>query len=325
LFGRQRHPTAPAPPTDDGGGIAGDRQLPPGTAAPTPDTAIFRAEAPGSEDGTDGNGFVRDVAYDATSDTFTVDNLGFDGDNVYARGTAVSSLGPYAVYEAAEVYPDSVSGRPINQFTHRAIYGVGDSGNTRFAIVRTGAYVDYGFGGFIYQRDDGVTLPSSGQALYEGVMAGLRDYNGAAGLEYTTADVSIAIDFEDFNDTTGSRGDAVKGAISNRVIYDVDGNDITDTVVARIEADQDIVLNRLPTATFTVAPGVLDDNGEMLGSLQSYYIDNNGQTQIFEEGNFYAVVSGDGADEIVGIVVLETDLDPVATSARETAGFVVYR
>ncbi|WP_425045569.1 hypothetical protein [Primorskyibacter sp. S87] len=311
--------------TDGGTAINGDRSLPPGTASPQPTLGIFRSEPTSTQTGATGNGFATGVSYDSANDTFTVDNLGFDGDNTYSRGTAVSSLGPYAVYEADQQVTDGFSGNPVNQLSHRAIYGVSTSGNSRFAIVRTGAYVDYGFGGFIYQRDNGVTLPSTGQALYNGVMAGMRDFNGAGGLEYTTADIALAIDFDDFNDSTGTRGDAVRGFISNRTIYDASGNDITSTVVSRIEQDNNISLGNIPTAVFTVQPGVLDDNGEMLGTVQSYYTDSSGQTAVFEQGNYYAIVSGNNAEEVVGIVVLESTLDPISSSVRDTSGFVAYR
>ncbi|MCV2887184.1 hypothetical protein [Ruegeria aquimaris] len=310
--------------TDTGNPINSDRTVPPGTASPSPAVGIFRTEATSTDSTYDGNGFASDISYNSTNDTFTVDNLGFDGDNTYSRGSTVGSLGPFAVYEADAQYLDSFDGAPINQFTHRAVYGVSTSGNTQFAIVRTGAYVGYGFGGFIYQRDNSVTLPTTGQAQFSGQLAGLRDYNGTGGLEYTTGDVVIAIDFDDFNDATGTRGDAVRGSISNRRIYDINGNDVTANVISRVNAENNTTLSRIPTATFTVGPGAMDDNGEIIGTLQSYYTDSNGQTQIFEEGNYYAIVSGDNVDEIVGVVVLETTKDPMASSVRETSGFIVY-
>ncbi|MBK8440173.1 MAG: hypothetical protein IPL38_12055 [Rhodobacter sp.] len=60
----------------------------------------------------------------------------------------MASLGPYQVYEAAAVVNDPLTLRPIPQFQHRLIAGVSTSGQTEFAIVRTGAYAGYGFGGF---------------------------------------------------------------------------------------------------------------------------------------------------------------------------------
>ncbi|MDF1715780.1 MAG: hypothetical protein P1U75_03755 [Antarcticimicrobium sp.] len=312
--------------TDTGTGIDSDRTLPPGTPSPGADSAIYRSEPTSEEDAYAGNGYASDISYDSAKDTFTVNNLAFDGDNEYARGTKVSSLASkYAVYEADDLATDPDSSKPISQFRHRAIYGVSRNGRDKFAIVRTGAYVDYGFGGFIYQRDGDVTLPSTGQAIYNGVMAGLRDFNGAGGLEYSTADIEIAIDFDDFDETTGSRGDAVSGVITNRRIFDIDGADITSNVLTRIETSEGITLRSYPTATFKVGPGVMDDNGEILGEVSSYYTDSTGAIQEFETGNYYAIVSGNNAKRIVGVVVLENSVDPIADTVRDTSGFIVYR
>ncbi|WP_417677475.1 hypothetical protein [Pseudodonghicola sp.] len=304
-----------------------DPGTPPDPDTVTPASAIKRSEPTSTETAYIGNGYASNIRYNAKKDTFTVDNLAFDGDNEYSRGTKVRSLSGYNVYEADQQFTDPQNGKPVNQFTHRAIYGVskGGTGRTEFAIVRTGAYADYGFGGFVYQRNEGVTLPNSGQAIYNGVMAGLRDFNGAGGLEYSSADIEIAIDFNDFNASTGGRGDAVSGTISNRKIYDINGKDITSTVLRRIETAEGISLRSYPVATFTVGPGVMDKNGEMLGQVQSFYTDSSGTLRPFEQGKYYAIVSGDKADQIVGVVVLENSVDPVADTVRDTSGFIVYR
>ena len=44
--------------------------------------------------------------------------------------------------------------------------------------------------------------------------------------------------------------------------------------------------------------------------------------ELYEEGTFYAIVSGDSPDEIVGVFVLETR---GAERERDTGGFIVYR
>ena len=50
----------------------------------------------------------------------------------------------------------------------------------------------------------------------------------------------------------------------------------------------------------------------------------------YEAGNYYAVISGDatqgGADEVVGIIVVEAD-DPRSdgVTVRESGGFILYR
>lgn len=315
---------------DTGNPIDSDRTLPPGTAAPSPSTAIFRTEPLNADDG---SGYVASVTRSTNNDTLTVDGLAFDGNNVYTRGNAVSQLGPFAVYEGAETHPDSLTGQPVDQLTHRALYGVSPSGNLEFTIVRTGSYVGYGFGGFIYQRNGTVVLPTSGQATYSGDYAGIRDFNGQSGIEYATGDMSVSIDFDDFNNNGGTSG-AVRGSISNRRVFDINGNDVTQSILDALEAENDLEYTALPTIRFRVGPGALDVNGEITGTLTSSIpvadvgLSAGGGAGVitFEEGTYYAIVSGDNADEILGVVVMENSADPrVGGTVRETGGFIVAR
>ncbi|GAA6174771.1 hypothetical protein [Sulfitobacter pacificus] len=327
--------------TDGGTGTGGDvgdgtgiirEGLPPGTASPAPDSRIVRSEPTEAEGGNLGDGSATGIRYDGDTDVFTVDGLAFDGGNRYARGVNVSSLnGEFAVYEAFQQFPDSSNDELINQFTHRAIYGVSrnldSEGNpqTQFAIVRTGAYIPYGFGGFVYQREGSVELPTGGQAVFNGRSAGLRDYDGSGGLEYSTANVEIAIDFESFNASSGVRGDAVRGTFSNRRVYDVNGADITDTIVGRINAKNDASLGSIPDARFEVGPGVMDANGEIIGNVFSNFVDENGRVREYESGKYYAIVSGDDTNEIVGVLVTENTAELDNVTVRDTSGFIVYR
>jgi len=313
------------PGTDGGGGIVSDRVLPPGTTSPSRSTSIFRREPTEEDGGAVGDGYVADVAYDSGTDTFTVDGLAFDGGNVYSRDDRVGSLGPFAVYEAASTYADDVTGTPISQFGHRALYGVSTSGNTEFAVVRTGAYVPYGYGGFVYQRNGTVTLPTSGQAHYEGDYAAVRDFSGTGGIEYSDGDMVINIDFNDFNE-----GAAVAGQVTNRAIYDINGTDITSDVIDALNVDNESNLTVLPTLVFSVGPNALDANGELTGELTSSFTGSDGAAVAYEEGNYYAVISGDatagGEDEIVGVIVVEaTDPRYEGVTVRETGGFILYR
>jgi hypothetical protein len=309
------------PDEDEGGGGVDGGGLPPGTDNPTAEEGITRYEPLNDE----GGGFVTDVAYDAATDTFSVDNLAFDGDNVYARGDDVATLSDdgravYAVYEANPVEFDE-DGTPIGQFAYRAIYGVSDTTVTvdgeevpasQFAIVRTGSYVDYGFGGFIYERSGGVELPTTGQAAYEGEYAGIRVFNGRGGLEYTSGDVDIAIDFRDFN-----AGSGVQGVISDRAAFDIEGNPIP------LGGEGGLVL---PDLTFEVGPGTVTGDGEMTNGLNSYTVAEGGAVTTYETGSYYAIIGGEGASEVVGVFVVESQ-DPryEGVTAQETGGFIVYR
>jgi hypothetical protein len=314
-----------------------------GTTNAQPNRGITRVEervADGGEN--NGNGYAEGFIYDAVNDTFEVDGLAFDGANVYTRDNQVASLGPYEVYESANTFEDSETGVVINQFLHRAIQGqstnVDANGvpNTRFAIVRTGAYVPYGFGGFLYERNGRVSIPSAGQAGFSGEYAGLRDYSGAGGLDYVTGDVNVAIDFEDFNDSDGLIGDGVRGEVFNRRVFALNGQDITAQIIDGINANVASPAGQLdrngplPELIFQVGPGVMSEAGEIAGQLNSNVLTEDG-FEAFEVGNYYAILADSPtlpAGELVGIVVV-TVADPrFATNGptvRETGGFIAYR
>lgn len=300
----------------------------PGTEDPTSDSRIVRYEA---EDGS-GNGYAQDIAYDEGSDTFFVNNLAFDGANEYTRSAAPATLSGFGVYEGSGTETDPLTGASIPQFEYRALYARstnttadGDPA-TEFAIVRTGTYVGYGFGGFLFQRNDGVVLPITGQAGYSGQYAALRDFDGRADLEYATGSVILSIDFEDFD-----AGDAVQGTIYDRAIYDIDGNDITGSVLAALnekyDPDDEIAdYTVLPNLGLVVGPNSINRDGEIVTGASSFVRNADGQDEAYEAGTFYAVVSGDDADEVVGVVTV-TGEDPryENVTARETGGFILYR
>lgn len=320
---------------EDVDGFGGDLDLPPGTTTPTADYSIVRYEAQGENNG----GYVTTVTYNTGNDTLTIDNLPFDGDDPYARGTAVSSLGTqdvpashaenqigthddsityasYSVYDGDLVVLDGYDNDLVDQLNpYRAIYGVSqahggaDQGAVRFAIVRTGAYAGYGFGGWIYERNGSVTLPTSGQANYFGNYAGTRVFNGDGGLQFIQGKAELSIDFDDFNS-----GPAIQGIISDRELISSGG-----TAVVGLE---------LPTIVFAIGEGVMNSAGEFTGSLTV----NSGTLS----GSYYGVLGGDNADVLVGIVVLEVPVDEAngfdttpedfsIESVQETGGFILYR
>jgi hypothetical protein len=300
-----------------------------GTTNPSAASGITRQEnrdlGPDMEE-VYGNGFAEGYSYDLITDTFTVDNLAFDGGNVYERSDTFPTVGPAAVYAGSLLYEDEQTQEQIDQFSYRALYGVSTTGRTSFAIVRTGSYVPFGFGGFIYSRDGGVVLPTSGQARYDGTYAGLRDFNGRGGMQITSGDMTMAIDFNDFNPDEGGTGNGagIKGRVTNRKVFDLNGNDITASVLAEINADKnpDFDLTALPTLLFKVGPGVLDNNGEAEGQLDSTII-SSGKAEGFEDGKYYVVIAGNRADEAAGVIVVTSDIGGV--TVRETGGFILYR
>ena len=309
------------------GGIATGGALPPGTVNPTNTAAIFRVEP---RDG-DGGGLVTQATYNRRNDTFTVDNIGFDGANVYKRDTVVPTVGNARVFAADEVTTDFLTGNAIDQIVpYRALYGVSSTQldgepRTSYAIVRTGGYVNKGFGGYIYERNGGVKLPDTGQATFSGKYAGIRVFDGRGGLEYTDGDMRIDIDFEDFN-----ANDAVKGRIINRHAYDEDGIRLQTG-----SADTDL---KLPTILFTVQEGTpsLNADGEIAVPVSSYVPNDTGALEPFETGTFTGIIAGDtttGAagspgrgGEIVGIVkVTSEDPRTDGVTVQETGGAILTR
>lgn len=307
--------------TDTGDPISSNRTILPGTANSSANDAIFRREASTGDDSDTGNGFAQGFAYDSVNDTFTVDNIAFDGEGPYTAVRDSSNnrfgIGPFSVFENEATVADGLTAGSINQMNYRALYGVGPDGNTSIAIVCTGAYIEYGFGGYLYQRNGGVTLPTSGQALYTGSdnYGGLRDFLGQGGLEYVNGDMEVRIDFNDFNEGAG-----VNGLVTNRQIFDLDGNDVTSDILTAFGAGT----TQLPVLRFVIEPGVLDSNGELTGTVRS---NNPSSGDVFEEGNCFAVLSGDDASTITGVVVVTSDSPRYGNSVtvRETAGFFAVR
>ncbi|MCL3881003.1 hypothetical protein [Marivita sp. GX14005] len=336
-------------PGSDGDPIDSDGRLPalpPGTTSPDPNAGIVRVEP---RDDETGGGFATDIQYrnDQGQDEFYVDNIAFDGDNVYTRGdpvTGVAQLGPYGVYEGKEQATDPVTGTTLDTFTYRALYGRSTTGQTEFAIVRSGSYIDYGFGGFVYQRNDvddagnpvRLVLPDEGDARYLGDYAGIRIFEGRSGLEYVQGDAEMFVDFKDFNN--GNRGVALY--VRNRQIFDSTGKNVTPEYLASFETDSDggtsspgiaaEVNDRgelvLPPLRPVISPNIADSNGEIAGELREVGTFEDGATSVTAEGNYYAIVSGEDAGEIVGVLVIEGD-DPRTdnTSFQETGGFIIYR
>lgn len=321
-------------PFQDDTDTSSDPGIPEGTGGtpPSVNQSVVRFE----ERNGNGGGFAEDFEYDAATDTFSVDNLAFDGENTYTRGVAVADLGPndsYLVYDAAVSVPDFIDNDPVPQIrNYRAVVGVSNNlvdGEPRssFAIVRTGGFAGFGFGGFVYQREGGVVMPNTGQAVFEGDYGAVRIFSGPdgtlGGLEFVEGDMRMEIDFDDPNDGQGG----VKGNVTNRVAFDINGDPVT------LGNDGEAGELPLPTINFVLdgEVGNINAEGEMTGGVFSNYTDPDGEVIEYESGTYYAILAGDTTDaadggEIVGIMVLESE-DPRfdGVIAQETGGFILYR
>jgi hypothetical protein len=317
---------------DTGGG-----GVPPGVDGPvsTPNNAIVRYE----ELNDNGGGRAEKFSYNPDDDTFSVDNLAFDGEGPYTRvdsDNPISSLGSYAVYNAEVTVPDSLDGDAIAEIeSYRAIVGISnvpneptveDPSRTSFAIVRTGGYNEFGFGGFVYQRSGDVVMPTTGQARFDGDYAGMRVFDGAGGLEFTAASLRIDLDFDDPTDATAG----VKGLLYNRVAYDLNG-DVIASNNGTVNTLDGIL--PLPNIGFVLDGdnGNVSVDGELNGSLAANeYIDESGNAVTYESGTYYAILAGDTTQpdggEIVGVLVIDsTDPRFDGVTAQETGGFILYR
>ncbi len=304
-----------------------------------------------------GAGFAEDFFLDGTEDTLEIDNLAFDGLNVYTRGANVdtpklSDLGTIGVYHGDETVPDFLTGNPVPQFVdHVALYnesdviipgdeeaGVPDLPRTSFAVVRTGRWTDIpNPGGFIYQRAGGVTIAETGQATFTGDYGGLRIYDLRNRMDVVEGDVTINIDFDDFNALDG-----VAGTISNRQAYTPDGELLPTTNLDNI-FDQDLSvypagttredLVQLPDVEFKVriSGESIAADGEISGEVENYYVDpNSGQLTEYEQGEYFAIIAGDttveDGGEVVGVVRMDAPVPLVpGLTVQETGGFIATR
>lgn len=265
--------------------VIGDVELPPEVVLPPDATpgSILRYE----ERNDIGGGYAESVIYNGNN-TFSVDNIAFDGLNLYNLsalgmwGSPAGEVGGYMLFDADVQVDDFLTNGAINQITpYHAIYG--ESSRSRFAIIRTGGYTDFVFGGFVYERNGTVVLPDivKGQAGFSGKYAGMRVFSGLGGLEFTEGNLEIAIDFDDFNETH-----AIKGFLTNRVAFDESGTAINLTTDG---AGDTLVL---PDLHFVIESNVdtLTSNGEIAGKVHNTYIDIEGVSKDYENGYYYGII-----------------------------------
>ena len=193
------------------------------------------------------------------------------------------------------------------------------------------------FGGFVYAREGNTTIPrpnttnsDSAQGIYTGDYAGLVDYAGRGGMLASTGEMELIIDFQDFNDGN-QNGDAVRGIVSNRSFYNLDGSNATASYLTELNTQLGYSagngLTAIPSLLFTIEPGVTLENGEISGTVGNSVRGPDGTLISNESGTYYAVLAGDAntADsEVVGVLVVGHSL-PGGITQRETGGFIVYR
>ena len=269
--------------------------------------------------------------------TLTVVGLPFDGNDRYIdsgirRGPNAARPQFVAFIADPTTIDDDYDGGadgPITQDNYIAMRSESATGRTRVTVVRSGAYADHGFGGYLVERDRGATLPTEGQGNYVGNYAGLRTFDGRADIQLTDGDMLVEVDFEDLSDSG-----ALRGTVYNRSMYESDGTRISN----------------LPNISFVVQPYNIGSNEHIDGELRTRYVatyvDTREDALIEAPGTYSALFVGDNAEELVGTLTITTPgymelqdvvtvdgdtferylvLDDVVSETRETGGYVLER
>lgn len=236
---------------------------------------------------------MNNLRYDEDADQLVINNLPFDGaDGRYSRVSS-RTVGAFNVYKS-----EQFDSRP---FRYYAVFRRSDSGNAQVAAVGTDRYVGYGFGGATAQRlNNNVTMPDEGEYVFTGDYAAVRVRGGGKNEQYVSGDIRIDIDIRDF-DTIG----AVEGIINNRKLYRRNGTLVSEQndYVALATAEIDFANAGTVKSTATLIEYVTAD------SLAS--------------GDWKAVFAGDNAEEMAGIIVLDSPSSATTEGAfREVGTFL---
>lgn len=236
---------------------------------------------------------MNNLTYDSDKDQLVINNLPFDGvDGRYSYNKSKSIGNKFKVYESARA-TGSRSG-------YYAVFRRSASGHAQAAAVVTNRYAGYGFGGATAQRlNDNITMPSEGEYVFTGEYAALRIRGDSAQEQYVSGNARIEIDVTDF-DTKG----AVEGLINNRKLYDRDGK-----FVRNMTGYISMATTSIDFATATTTDGT------------ATLFDSTGDDEA--SGKWKGVFAGPNADEMAGIIVIETLGTATTVGAyRETGAFV---
>ncbi len=226
------------------------------------------------------SGDMASASYDSASDTLTITGIPFD--NGVAGATyirdAAQDVNGYKAYVNTNGARDYV-----------ALWGVSNAGtgSVSAGVVATGDYHDHGYNGATYGRDGTTAIPTSGIATYTARYAGLLTTEAALGVEQTSGDITIDIDFTDAS---------VEGIMTNHV------NETTTTAMDDVElATGSLVDGSFSGVTYSVTP---------TAPVTPSHPTPNG---IYE-----GIVGGSTGGEIAGIIIIGSG----TTATRETGAFV---
>ena len=234
---------------------------------------------------------LNNIAYDPGSDTLTINNIPFDDpENAYKRIQTETFANGFNAYES-----DPAPGS--NEIQYFAVFRRSDSGQSQVAAAGTTAYVQFGYGGAGAQRlGANPTLPTTGIYSYNGEYAAVRTTldagpGGSNLAEFVTGDVTMRVDYGDFDDTG-----TVGGTVGNRRLYDTTGTQIgtLDGFISMQDSTIDFETQTIVSATVT----------EFVGGTAT------------RSGSWEGVFAGPNGEEIAGVLFVEGD------DVREVGGFV---
>lgn len=255
---------------------------------------------------------LNEFAYDETTDTVTVNNLPFDGNDTTGPGYTNSGV---TLPNGAEIFVNAPNAAEDQYYA--VVLRTPAGQNSLVGVLATNAWADPGYGGAFASRESSGLPPAQPSTyIYTGDYAGLRVIRqGGGGAAYNAVqtvygDARIDVDVLDLDD-----GGTVRGRVSNRFVCDLAGANC-------------LALNDVIMATNTGDPN--DTNALNDGVAINRH--NNSDTA--QSGEWYAYFSGPNGEEIVGYIVIEgqlADNDPFyldedeLVTGREIGGFIGTR
>lgn len=248
------------------------------------------------------------ITYDADKDELIINNIPFDDpENTYIRVPNTQFQNNNNGFGAYQSDPAPGS----NEFKYFAVFRRSDSGLSQVGATQSNSYISFGFGGAGAARVSGATsVPTTGIYSYAGEYAAVRvvrteDENQVAvdELYYVTGGMEMTADFGDFDEVG-----AVGGVVRNRILYDSNGQELgaLDGIISF--ANSEITREDGTIASSTAV--------ELQGGTQ---IPGGGYQggEISATGSWRGVFAGAGAEEIAGIVFVES------AEVREIGGVTV--
>lgn len=233
------------------------------------------------------SGEVNRFTYNSATDVVTINNLPFDLGGTYSRNAALDQDGFRAYVNDA------------GDETYVALFSADLANNVAAGVVGTDGYLEFGYGGTMY-TSTGASLPSAGEATFEGQYAGIRVYEGdTTQLGFSRGTARLRMDFDDF-DVVG----AIDVLITDRTAYDNSNTLIGDLPYLSGQTTQHDGIRIKSTNVTEVYP---DSSTGGTGTL---------------EGIFGGTVGAGLGGQIAGVVVITSPDQASGLNVMERGAFI---